>query len=195
MFKIAAIFLLPFLLHADEANIVSTRPRLADRVYVASVLRDLFGPGAQEKINEYILAPDSVMGGACDYYSQIRTGPGPNDFHPSGGRCLSGKMAPSIPMVPQANLVREGYVMKACEYLTNTRDTFTYFLAQTLGSGGNEVTDDRLTKVFQSFQPAKTPTPQVLAALRKVAAATTRDQNAWRSITLTLCMDPQWQVL
>lgn len=180
---------------ADTLNVAQVRPRLADRFYLESVLMDLFGPEARADVDRYVLEPDSIMGGPCDVYEQVKIGEKPEDVADPRTRCFSGKRGMTIPMVQKPNMVREGYILKVCTELSNKEATLKHFLKFSGVPEGAEAGAAEIALAFQAFHPGRTPSSTVGGALRKVASVAAKSNHSWAAVVKTLCMDPSWQIL
>ncbi|MBI3556003.1 MAG: hypothetical protein HY074_07055 [Deltaproteobacteria bacterium] len=193
MFKFLSFGLL---IAAFAAPTVTVKLRLGDRFFIESVLTDIFGPAATVTTTKYIFKPASLYGGPCDIYEQVRIGQGAQDFADPRGACPGGKTAASLLVVGVSSMLRQGYVTRACELLATQPATLEYALRRLFPDGVYESPNPmNLAAAFQLFNPERNPSPGIVAALQQLESREPDLKKRWSLIYLTLCMDPQWQVI
>lgn len=162
------------------------KPRLGDRLFVASVLESVFGPNEEARL---ISNRPEVFGGSCDPYTRVRTAPGPKGF--AGGEEDCGEQGTYQPTeLNPSSVVRQGYLIRACESLTSRKKTLAHALGQLPGL---EINRESLTAAYQLFFPERLPGEAVIESLANIPGvdATAR----WQSVLKILCIDPTWQVI
>lgn len=165
---------------------IEIKPRLGDRLFVASVLESVFGPSEEARL---IASRPEVFGGACDPYTKVRIAPGPKGFASGEEDCgEQGSYQPTEQNPP--SVVRQGYLIRACESLVARKETFAYALAQIPAS---EINRESLTAAFQLFFPERMPGEAVIEALVKIPGADTPAR--WQAVLKVLCADPTWQAI
>ncbi|MGZ6331442.1 MAG: hypothetical protein ACXWP5_02400 [Bdellovibrionota bacterium] len=180
----------------DLRPALTVHPRLGDRFYVESVLGDIFGPAARPITFKLIVTPASSFGGPCDIQAQVRVGPNPNDLADPHSACPGGKFAATLPMIGTPNMVRQGYVTRACEQLVASAPAMDHALGLLFGTQPpSQPEEASLLRAFQLFNPERQLDRAALSALAGIAAGEKDLRKRWTYILLGLCLDPQWQLI
>lgn len=170
----------------SNGDTIVIKPRLGDRVFVASVLESVFGPSEEARL---IAERPEIFGGFCDPYSLVRVAPGPNGF--AGGTADCGEQGSYQPTEQNPpSVVRQGYLIRACESLVARPQALNYAIAQLPGT---EVNRASLIAAFQLFFPEREPSGEVMESLAKIPGADTSAR--WREVFKVLCSDPAWQAI
>lgn len=170
----------------SNGHTIVIKPRLGDRVFVASVLESVFGPNEEARL---IAERPEVFGGFCDPYSLVRIAPGPKGFAGGTADCgEQGSYQPSEQNPP--SVVRQGYLIRACESLLGRPQTLARAIAQLPGA---EINRAAINAAFKLFFPEREPSEEVMESLARIPGAD--NTIRWRGIFKVLCSDPAWQAI
>ncbi len=199
-FIFTVIFFTAGLVNAENwpvpADAVVQRLRLTDRFYVVSVFTDIFGPKSKSVVDEYVFMQPNTFGGPCDFYEQVRISTERYGYADPDSRCPGGKHAANVTMFGTANLLRQGFVSRVCEDLSVKPETLKFALKKIFSAKPPQVPDNQnLLTAFQLFNPERTPSNEVIEALKNIGPNEKNLQKRWSSIILVLCVDPSWQVI
>ena len=179
--------------------------RLSDRYYVTSLLSDVFGPTAMSTLNNNVKIRMDSFGGGCDQYDRnVNSGltclnDDCNMINCNGATVLHNQIGVS-------SVIRQGWVLRACEEITNSNDAITYaaILIGAVTTNNNRKpiknvlatpTRQTMASAYGLFYRSTSPSDDVLTALNNVAVnETTSNLEKWRYIFLSLCTTPEWQV-
>jgi hypothetical protein len=180
------------------SNSVAKNLRLGDRIYISSVLTEIFGPQSKESVKKFVLSQPGVFGGPCDFYQQVRIAPRnkPESLADPESFCPLGKFSFNLSMIGYSNMPRQAYVIRACENLTSQEQLVNFTLMQLFGTEQIKPPNRKnLVMAFQLFNPEREPSAAVLKALEKIWTRQKDLQKSWSEILLALCIDPSWQII
>lgn len=170
--------------------------RLGDRMFVTSVLADVFGPSQIEDMKRLVHANPAAFAGPCNLYEQVfyQGADGGVALQDEDTYCVGGIPALNLPMLGSSSALRAGWLAKACVRATNDTSAMSYALRSIYGDADARAPDSSSVVVaFQRFFPAREPPPDVVSALLLVAPnASIADR--WRQIFFALCLTPDWQI-
>jgi hypothetical protein len=190
--------------------------RLGDKVYVKSVLDEIFGPSAAAATTQFVDSQTAAFGGPCEV------------FNADNNRCDSARANTQAAILPTSITTREAYRMRTCYTITSTDGVYdgvqkktvsvmnstahptVYAANQALGRDAFGKTADLtpptasdLAAAYALFFPTRTPPESVIHNLQAVAdaaratypaPANNPNLEAWRNVLLTLCLAPDWQI-
>ncbi len=167
-------------------------PRMADRIYISTKLRTIFGPDSQWIIYENITKRMDSFGAPCDIYEGSRNGAwGAFDFPDS--ECFSAQW--NSPHNSPSTTIRQGYLTKACEQMVSSApQTLDYALSSISLNDASLVDQTNVQKAYRLFYPDENLPINVLQALGDIGAHTANNREHWQAIFLTLCLSPSWSV-
>jgi len=173
---------------------VEEQLRLAPRTYVASTLKQVFGPSSEVTVQELIEKQITQIGAeACDPYR--------NDCEEANGVLgLSPNGDSRLPVIPTNTTIRLALVTRACERIVEKDAAVQFAAADILGEAATETlalpSAEDLAAAYEAFNPGKVLPAETLERLLQVASAAGADGaiEAWRFTLLTLCLDPAWQL-
>jgi hypothetical protein len=160
------------------------KPRLGDRLFVASVLESVFGPNDEARVIANRL---EIFGGFCDPYEKVRISPEPEGVVGGAGDCAERGAYQPTEQTP-TSVVRQGYLIRACDSLVARKQTMAHAMANL---PGREIDRESLTAAFQLFFPERIPGEAVIESLREISGTTTLSR--WQKVFKVLCSDPGWQ--
>jgi hypothetical protein len=180
----------------------SSTLRLIDRVTVASILNQRFGPTAVSYTNALVKAKVNQYGGPCDQNMVTET------VNASGtvtvtNDCSDGAHSQSMaPMVAVSSSGREGLRIRVCDRIVAQDATILYAAKEVqpdLTKANAKIpTPEQVISMYQQFSPGVTPTEEIQEKLAAISARTQQLNlipfEAWRFIYLTLCLSPDWQI-
>lgn len=172
-------------LPAHATTGLQIKPRLGDRFFVDSVLQKVFGEGARKVSEKFILSSAYVFGGPCDRYERA-----PNGSYSS---CEGG--AVSLPSVGTSNVVRQGYVARACQALSFAPVTRDFALQQAFAakSDSNSLDLPHMQALYRLFNPQMEIPAAAVEKLKKLAATETEEKKQWATVLYAICLDSSWQ--
>jgi hypothetical protein len=167
-------------------------PRMADRLYIGTKLRTIFGPDANWIIFENITRRMDSFGAPCDIYENSRNGAwGSLDFPDS--ECFSAQW--NSPHNSPSTTLRQGYLTKACEQMVSyAPQTLDYALSSIGLNDSAAINSTNVEKAYQLFYGEENLPTNVLQALGDIGAHTISNREHWQAIFLTLCLSPSWSV-
>ena len=162
----------------------ASRLRLGSRIYIATVLNDIFGAAAESTTVALVLNEPAYFGGPCDKYLGDCTEAGQSQF--------------AITPVPTSP--RAGLLIRACDKIVSN-DTAVLNAVGQVRSDTMPVpapTSSDLAGLFDLFNPGRAPTAQVLAGLEGIVAEVSSQSlaplEAWRFTLFSLCTSASWQI-
>jgi len=177
---------------------------ITKRHFVASVFTQVFaipeGSNDADSLGIEIFFKKE-FGGACDPYgvSEITVnGVLTNEFIQA--RCGSGI---SADLKATSNPMRYAWTTKACENNITVRPARfaaamnQIFSGWTPGSSQAQFrpSDVSVKKAYGLFFQGRDPDPEEVAALIQVGAAAANNDESWKLILISLCINPEWQSL
>jgi hypothetical protein len=182
-----------------------TELRVADRRYVDSVLRGVFGLAAVSSTNTgaALIVRQNIwerpeFGGACDRYAGVITGIADvsTSLQPNVvnyvENCFNGVGVVNPAKVNQARLA---LIAKTCDSLVNDSSAMGAVMTKLYGSTTAGTVDSaHLISAYQLFYPDETPSQTVQDKLVGVGTAFgTAPALQWKGIMLGICGSPGWQ--
>lgn len=175
--------------------------RFADRYYVLSVLRKVFGPevlAAASSINTL----NTVFGGNFDSYDLVRnddTSAKIINSSPEGYPFAVVNSTPNTDLIGPLNPIRFATAIRVCEDIVKNNSYILKAIKNTVGN--QDLTMAKIPYPFTQdliaahnlFYPADPATSTTISALLCVADAEASAIDQWRNIFLTLCITPEWQ--
>jgi hypothetical protein len=165
------------------------RPKIAERFLVAETLTMAFGPVATGAISQYVLKQGGSFGGPCDHYGEV----GKNN-------CGIFRSQSQLSLTPFSLTAREAWRMKACETITVQDAAITYAVTTALGFTTDTLPEAaHIRAAYNLFYSGRKIPAEVSTAFQVMMQKLKEDpytkMDAWRTMLLTLCLSPGWQVL
>ena len=164
----------------------------ADRYYIYSVLKNIFGQSSQAILRDNILKNGNIFGGPCDIYEQIRVEP-EQYLNSEETRCFNGKHEYAYPMRRSPSLLREAWMLKTCNLLIKNKITWNFARSQVNTKISN--TEKYLDEVQLLFDPNAEKNKEFnKVLLEKVKLIKSIDKKE-KFIFYQNCLFPSWQVI
>jgi len=191
---------------APISQATEKRLRLMGRTYVASVLREIFGPSVESVIFKQVELQNGAFGGnPCDPGRRFPSATNPDepiddirdcpDFtrgFVDYARLVSGQSQTEL--VPVGTTGRMGYTVRACDQIVS-QDTAVNTAIQRIGGNPSvKPSDADVRAAFDAFHPGRVPSEAVVTALKGVSDAGASALEGWRFLLATLCYSPSWQI-
>lgn len=178
---------------------ITAKPRLGDRFFMKSVLSHVFGPAADQIIRENIFYNGTVFGGPCDEYEQIRTGKeSPKQLVDPDTYCPGDKIGTRLTQVPEENVIRIGYLAKACGELVAKRETLV-FAVMKVGNLEQSPASAEYFKVIKLFNPTESISSKDTEFFSKLESdekfRRLSPEDRWRLLLKMTCTSSDWQIL
>lgn len=174
-------------------------PILADRFYLVSLFKDVFGPTAlaTDTTNTYLRAQDH--GSPCLVYahhSKHNASGALIENNPQDRCALTSTDLTSAPINPQATVTRQVLIAHACSDLVNNGTTLNYALSRIQATGIPAATEANVLKAYKLFykvgaEPHRGLTESLLVMLPQTGVTA----NHWRVVINTICSSGFWQAI
>ena len=189
---------------ASVAEDYSLELPIGNRHYVFSVLSQVFAipevSGDADALRTDIFFKKE-FGGGCDLYgvSEITVnGTVTSEF--ASSRCIQGITSD---LKATSNPMRYAWTAKTCESLIVSKPTrYAAAMNQILTGwsvGSSQVqhrpSPDTVKKAYGLFFQGRDPDADEVAALLQLGATASNNDDAWRLILISLCVNPEWQSL
>lgn len=171
------------------ARTALNRPKIGDKLFVASFYNQIFGPSVGGFMVPLIRNNTGAFGGPCDQLGNIAT-----------NHCLGRSSFSQAPVLPNSMATREGFRIRTCDLTAQTDAAIVHAVAQIKNaSTDSKPGTSEVAKAYELFFPGHEPTQEVGEALKAVVDEATSDGQppleGWRFLFLTLCLAPEWQLL
>jgi len=172
----------------------SASVRLGNRYYIKSVFTDIFLDGnesqsfysqASEILNNEVFLQADRYGGPCSSYSSPE--------------CRSDLLIDYGSVSPHGFISARGDagIIKACAAILDLNGVVES-LSQKAQLSGTELNSANIEKAFKLFNPAKSISENSISGLlgvsRSLASTGSNNQDQWRMIYYTLCIDPNIRI-
>ena len=176
--------------------------RFAERYYVISVLRKIFGPTVMGTAY-YINSLNTVFGGNFDSYDLVRddlTSSKIINTSPEGYPLLASNTTPNTDVIGPLNPIRLATTIRICEDIAKSNAFILNAIRNATGDQNISITSipypfkQDLVAAHSLFYPTDPISEDTTNALICVADAETSAIDQWRNVFLTLCITPEWQI-
>jgi hypothetical protein len=178
----------------------SYQPILADRYYLVSLFKEVFGPNATiaDSTNTSVRFQDH--GSPCSiytYHSKMNAaGTGKVENSPMDRCAATSADLTAAPMNPQATVTRQVLIAHACSDLVANAATFKYALSKIQPTGIPAATEANVLKAYRLFyrvgaEPHKGLTESLLVMLPQKGVTA----DHWRVVFNTICSSGFWQAI
>jgi hypothetical protein len=174
------------------------RLRIGNRVYIASVLQDIFGSSSTTPITNLISTPTyvDVLGGPCNAYSDI----GRVDYGQItvGSDCASVASA-QVQAIPVSTTARGALLTRTCDLILSQDAAVLNAASLALGTVVDVtslpgMTSASVAKTYDLFYLGRPIDATAATQLLAVANSGENSLESWRFTLLTLCYAPDWQI-
>ncbi|ATH09152.1 hypothetical protein BIY24_14730 [Halobacteriovorax marinus] len=187
--KTIVLFLINIqLIHGSSSYKVDFRT--LDKFYIYNFLLSTFGPHNKEILKKNILSRPEVFAGGClPYKVSIYRKDNSEEVENDEDRCINHPDEIGDPSFAPITSIRQSLIESACIEILGNEKSFTYF-GKKLGFELNQKPSiENLNKVVDIFFYKKS------VASRYQSTFITLDKISWKTVLLTLCKSPEWQVL
>lgn len=177
----------------EKAQVSTQKPVIANRLYAASVIRDVFTnqagavlPGLDAELNKWVLSRLPQFGGGCDLYSSA-----------SGRDCGGDGSGVNIAPRVDTTTVRQTYTIKICENATSLNNSMSYVMSRLGIVPGTEPTGSTISQLYMLYYRTDYPDQNILQMLVQLnydlKANGENVEERWRALTNFVCELSDWQ--
>lgn len=179
----------------NEEFVVSEQ-RLGDRFYIESVFKNVFGPSydTSSLVRSNIILKQSVFGGPCDIYEASKKGEDTDVAEFANLGCFDGNW--NNDMIVGSTSLREGWRIRACEQViasNSTAVTYAFNKAGVSTSDSVPVTYEKVNSMYKLFYPVDDLADAAYQEIKGHDTSMGRT-DFWKSVLVSFCITPQWQV-
>ncbi len=178
---------------SDKAQVSTQKPIIGNRLYVASVIRDVFTnqggavlPGLDAELNKWILNRLPQFGGGCDLYSSS-----------SGRDCGGDGSGVNISPRVDTTTVRQTYAIKICENATSLNNSMSYVMSRMGIAAGTEPSGSTISQLYMLYYRTDYPDKDILQLLVQLNNDLKSNgesvEERWRALTNYICELSDWQ--
>lgn len=172
---------------------------VANRILTSNFFISIFGPGATNVVATNVGFHEKDFGSGFSIYETVATA----DCAKVKNLLVPCSVQASDPQTSSnmgLNIRREAWRLRTCHSVVGVNANLLFALKRiqpsALLTSPPDINDDNLDKAYQLFFRAKPlPDHSLLDALTIVSQKESDPINKWRSVLLTLCLSPHWQVL
>lgn len=177
----------------QKAQVSTQKPVIGNRLYAASVLRDVFTnssgallPGLDAELNKWVLSRLPQFGGGCDLYSSM-----------SGRDCGGDGSGVNIAPRVDTTTVRQTYTIKICETATSLNNSMTFVMSRLGINPGTEPTATTISQLYLLYYRTDYPDQNILRMLQQLdydlKSSGESVEERWRALTNFICEMSDWQ--
>lgn len=177
----------------EKAQVSTQKPVIANRLYAASVLRDIFTnssgavlPGLEAELNRWVLSRLPQFGGGCDLYSSA-----------SGRDCGGDGSGVNIAPRVDTTTVRQTYMIKICENATSLSNAMGYVMSRLGIAAGTEPNAANISQLYLLYYRTDYPDENMLRLLLQLNNDLKDNgesvEERWRALTNYICELSDWQ--
>lgn len=177
----------------EKAQVSTQKPIIANRLYAASVIRDVFTnssgallPGLEAELNKWVLSRLPQFGGGCDLYSS-------HSGRDCGGDGSGVNIAPRV----DTTTVRQTYMIKVCENVTSLSNSMSYVMSRLGIAPGTEPSTATISQLYMLYYRTDYPDQNILNLLGQLNADLKANgenvEERWRALTNYICELSDWQ--
>lgn len=177
----------------EKAQVSTQKPVIANRLYAASIIRDVFTnsggtvlPGLEEQLDKWVLSRLPQFGGGCDLYSSA-----------SGRDCGGDGSGVNIAPRVDTTTVRQTYMIKVCETATSLANSMTYVMSRLGVNPGTEPTPATISQLYLLYYRTDYPDQNILQLLLQLDSDLKANgenvEERWRALTNYICELSDWQ--
>lgn len=177
----------------EKAQVSTQKPVIANRLYAASVIRDVFTnaggtvlPGLETQLNKWVLNRLPQFGGGCDLYSSA-----------SGRDCGGDGSGVNIAPRVDTTTVRLTYSIKICETATGINNAMNYVTSRLGVNTSTEPTSTTISQLYLLYYRTDYPDQNILQMLIQLDADLKANgesiEERWRGLTNYICEMSDWQ--
>ncbi len=182
---------------SSEGDVSFRTLRIGDRFYVKSVFENVFGPTYNRNaiVVNNIIKKQDVFGGNCDpnegsFWLTAEKSYVVSEFEQYG--CYGNKDAK---MIMASTTLREGWRTRACEETIEANaEGITYAMAKAKVDIDSSPDYSNLNRIYQLFYPLDDLDSEVATELISSFSSFSDAEEFWKSMLLTVCLSPAWQV-
>jgi hypothetical protein len=171
--------------------------RLADRVLIFNTLKSIYGESQNEFLLKEIIHQGQLFGGPCDYYEQIRTGPGLLDLENLEYACPGDKEVIRLPLSVKDSIVRKGKLGKICQQVSEDPLALKNAVEKKMKKKLSQIPlNDDIADFFRLFNLTTEVEPKGLDKI--ISSSGMRELgilDQWILISNLACRDMSWQIL
>ena len=175
-------------------------PLMADRVYLQSLIEDVFGPASRNLVQSRIYVNGQDFGSPCQMYEAQDT------FNPATNtwaivdvvkNCTRAALNFDARTNPKTTVTRSAIMTRVCSELTTNDTTLNFAMQRLRGSAGlpnvDQATFLKLFHLFYRNRPD--PNQTLIDSLNVMFPPSGVTREHWRSAIYTVCASGYWQVL
>jgi hypothetical protein len=195
--------------HWDKADVkTSYTPNLADRFYIMSILKDVFGPSAETvdastSTGSQLYNRLNDFGTPCSFYEDYRILNNGRLVRAHNDRpCIYGERSDWINanIISTATVSRQGYMINTCtamvENATTLKAALTKINGATYSGAAPAMTRQKLATLYANFYRGRPePSVGIVDSLQLIFQYQTDPVKAWKAAIYSICVSSEWQVL
>jgi len=164
--------------------------RTLDKFYVYNFLLSTFGPHNKDILKKNILSRPEVFAGGClPYKVSIYRKENSEEVENDEDRCINHPDEIGDPSFAPITSIRQSLVESACIELLGNKESITYFEKKIGFKLKQPPSIENLNKVVDIFFYKKSVANRYQTTFMNI------DKISWKTILLTLCKSPEWQLL
>ncbi len=171
------------------------QPILADRIYIKSLVEDVFGSRAMLTDSARILLNTAEFGAPCSAYESYidlkgRLVNSMQNCNPFSATRLNSTV------LPNPSSARQALLSSACSDWVHSDSTMRFAIAR-IGKGIPKATESNVQKLYHLFyRNSPAPSASLIQSLQLILKYKgTVSYANWRSAFYTVCASPHWQLL
>lgn len=163
-----------------------TAPRTGDRFFVYDILINNFSVQNKDTLKKYILNRPDVFGGGCLPYQVSRNDKETENIKYS---CVNHASEIGSRSFKEITAIRQSLIESACIEILNNKKNLFFVLRKAGITSKDKVTEKNIKKLAGLFFYKREPVNRYSKLISK------KNVTSWKTITLTICKSPEWQVL
>ena len=177
----------------------SYEPVLADRIYLKSLLEDVFGPTAMAVDTNNVDQNAAEFGSSCSIYGDYNIFENGQWVRADVSEVCGNSSAAyvSAPRNPKVTVTRQALLSKTCSDLISRNDTMTFALKRIDSARAvPQKNKNNVIKAYHLFYRDKpAPDQPLIDSLMVMLPDSGVNANHWRVVLNAVCLSNYWQVL
>lgn len=177
---------------SDDGSEARTSLIMADRKYLASVFKNVYGPDYDKNnfVNRNIMTNQEIFGAPCDIY-EVEYKENSRSVIDQSTRCHSQTWNTDHSV--GSTTLRQGWITRTCEQYSARK----VFSSYALTNAGIDISEDnfsyaKVDSLYKLFSPQRKLHLSIYNVLMQNKGSLTNDEF-WKATLTAFCISPDWQ--